>query len=55
MDPTIAFIQQRIDAMDKMLDVKNPLKQATRLYIWDEREWWKDMLRKKLLTSPKSA
>jgi hypothetical protein len=43
---TITFIENRIEAMNKMLDPKNPLKPSTRLFIWDNREWWKNMLDK---------
>ena len=43
---TIIFIENRIEAMNKMLDPKNPIKQSTRLWIWNERDWWKNMLDK---------
>jgi hypothetical protein len=40
------FIVERIAQLDKQLDINNPLKMTTRLFLWDQRLWWKDLLAK---------
>lgn len=41
---TIKYIEEQIKRLDNRLDPKNPLKQGTRLFLWNEREMWKKLL-----------